>query len=134
MQDPLERSHTSPRFAVPHPGEAADWYEKHLGFRTAIFEDGAYAIVRRGKLSLHLWECADPAIGENTACYTIIDGVDELDTLHAEWLEASSYSDFAPGRIESEPTDRPGHGMREFYLWDPAGNVISCGANIKQKG
>lgn len=134
MSDPLERSHTAPKFAAPHPGEAAAWYEKHLGFRTAIFEDGGYAIVRRGKLTLHLWKCADRAIAENTACYTEIDGVDQLNRLHAEWIEAASYGDFAPGRIEAEPKDQRGHGMREFHVWDPAGNLIGFGASIEQKG
>lgn len=134
MYDPLEGSHTAPKFAAPDPGEAARWYEKHLGFRTAVFDDGNYAIVRRGKLALHLWKCADRSIAENTACYTEIACVEHLDLLHAEWLEASTYSDFVPGRIEAEPKDQPGHGMREFHLWDPAGNLIGFGASIDKKG
>lgn len=134
MHDPLEGSHTAPKFAAPNPGEAAAWYEKHLGFRTAIFDDGGYAIIRRGKLALHLWKCPDRAIAENTACYTEIDSVEQLDRLHAEWLEASRYGDFTPGRIEAEPKDQAGHGMREFHLWDPAGNLIGFGASLDKKG
>ena len=86
MYDPLEGSHTAPKFAAPDPGEAARWYEKHLGFRTAVFDDGNYAIVRRGKLALHLWKrrpiatsCQDasklnPRISPAMACENFISG------------------------------------------------------------
>ena len=131
MIDPLEQSHTAPKFAAPDPGEAAAWYEAYLGFRKAVFSQGDYAIVQRGKLTLHLWKCADRGIAENTACYTEIETVDALNRLHAEWLESSSQDGFAPGRIEAEPKDQPGHGMREFHVWDPAGNLIGLGASIE---
>lgn len=134
MSDPLQASHTAPKFAVPHPGEAAAWYERHLGFRKAVFMDGDYAIVRRGQLTLHLWKCADRAIAENTSCYTEIETVEALDALHAEWLAKSGETGFAPGRIEAEPKDQSGHGMREFHVWDPAGNLIGFGASIEEKG
>ena len=60
--------------------------------------------------------------------------MEQLNRLHAEWLEASTYGDFAPGRIEAEPKDQPGHGMREFHIWDPAGNLIGFGASLDKKG
>lgn len=134
MGDPLDASHTAPKFAAPDPGEAAAWYERHLGFRKTVFMAGDYAIVRRGQLALHLWKCADRGIAENTSCYTEIETVEALDRLHAEWAAKSVAEGFAPGRVEAEPKNQPGHGMREFHLWDPAGNLIGFGADIEQKG
>ena len=135
MADPLAGSHTAPKFAAPDPAALAEWYSDHLGFpRRAVFEGGDYAIVARGSLTLHLWKCADRRIAENTACYTEIDSVASLDALHAEWLAASGRPGFQPGRIEQRPQDKPGHGMREFHVWDPAGNLIGLGASLDKKG
>ena len=134
MKDPLEDSHTAPKFAAPHPGTAADWYETYLGFRKSVFMEGDYAIVGRGKLVIHLWKCPDRTIAENTSCYTEIATVEGLNALHAEWLANYGEDGFAPGRIEAECKDQHGHGMREFHVWDPAGNLIGFGANIEQKG
>lgn len=120
------------KFAAPDPGELAAWYRDHLGFpKCAVFGDGDYAIVRRGKLCLHFWPCNDRKIAENTACYTQIDSIEHLDMLHAEWLEASGQPGFAPGRLEDTPKDQHGHGMREFHVWDPAGNLIGLGAELE---
>ena len=109
------------KFAAADPVEAAHWYRR-LGFRTA--EYGNYAIVRRGQLCLHLWPCEDRNIAENTSCYVELD---DVDALHAEWAQV----DLGGGRIEAAPQDRPGHGMREFHLWDPAGNLIGFGSQIR---
>lgn len=129
MDDLLNRSHTAPKFAAPDPGAMANWYVEHLGFpRKAVFESGAYAIVRRGDLTLHLWKCHDRYIAENTACYTELRNTDVLDTLHSELLDRSKQDGFAPGRVEVEPRDQHGHNMREFHVWDPAGNLIGFGA------
>ena len=82
MGDPLDRSHTAPKFAAPDPGALAAWYAEHLGFpEKAVFDEGRYAIVRRGTLTLHFWQCDDRNIAENTACYTEIRDVDALDEL-----------------------------------------------------
>ncbi len=131
MTDPLDKSHTSPKFASPDPQKTAAWYVDFLGFpKVSIFEDGAYAIVRRGSLSLHFWKCEDRAVAENTACYTELQSVKLLNALHAEFAENSKHKGFAPGRIESSPIDQTGHGMREFHVWDPAGNLIGFGAAL----
>lgn len=114
------------KFAAPHPGEVAEWYRDTLGFRVNIFNDGRYAIVARGQLALHLWECQDRRIAENTSCYVELASIDALNALHAEWKKAA----IAPGRIEDEPVDQTGHGMREFHVWDPAGNLIGFGAAL----
>ncbi len=130
--DPLDRSHTAPKFMAPHPGVAAEWYRDQLSFpKIAIYNHGDYAIVGRGKLTLHLCKCADRSLAENTSCYVELETIELLDRLHAEWLAASSQHGFAPGRIEPEPKNQHGHGMREFHVWDPAGNLIGFGASLK---
>lgn len=123
MTDPLDTSHAAMKFAAPDPVAAAEWYAS-LGFKTAIYGD--YAIVRRGQLCLHLWQCADRKIAENTACYVELK---EVDALHDEWASL----DLGEGRIEDKPKDQLGHGMREFHLWDPAGNLIGFGAHIQDR-
>ena len=131
--DPLERSHTAPKFAAPDPGALATWYVEHLGFPDhAIYEDAGYAIVRRGALTLHFWSCAERRIAENTACYTELESVESLDALHTEWLDRAGRPGFHPGRIQKTPIDAPGHGMREFHTWDPAGNLIGFGAALNK--
>jgi hypothetical protein len=135
MRDPLGDSHTAPKFAAPDPGALAAWYSQALGFpNVQMFLNGEYAIVRRGRLTLHLWKCAEREIAENTSCYTEIGTIEGLNGLHAEWLERSRATGFAPGRIEAEPRDKPGHGMREFHVWDPAGNLIGFGAAMDGAG
>jgi hypothetical protein len=120
MTDPLEASHTAPKFAAPDPAALAEWYVDALGFpRKAVFENGDYAIVARGLLTLHFWKCAERRIAEATACYTEIATLEALDTLHAEWLAASHRPGFHPGRIEAEPKNQAGHGSR------PAASVFS---------
>ena len=133
MSDPLDTSHTAPKFAAPDPGALAGWYETHLGFpKKAVFLDGAYAIVRRGDLTLHFWQCDERHIAENTSCYTELPSVAALDELHAELLARSRQEGFAPGRVEPAPKDQHGHGMREFHVWDPAGNLIGFGADLSE--
>ena len=122
MTDPLDTSHAAMKFAAPDPVAAADWYER-LGFKTAKYGD--YAIVRRGQLCLHLWPCNDRRIAENTSCYVELA---DVDTLHAEWRQI----DLGEGRIDAAPKDQPGHGMREFHLWDPAGNLIGFGSRLSE--
>ncbi|WP_306250823.1 hypothetical protein [Parvularcula sp. IMCC14364] len=131
MSDPLDASQTAPKFAAPDPGEMAAWYVTHLGFPNhAVFDNGNYAIVRRGALTVHFWQCAERHIAENTACYTELSSVQALNDLHADLLSRSREDGFAPGRIENAPVDQPGHGMREFHVWDPAGNLIGFGASL----
>ena len=130
LNDPLIESHTAPKFAAPDPGALADWYEMHLGFRKRVFNNGEYAIVSRGEMTLHFWKCSDRTIAENTACYTELPNAEAIDQLHSELVKRSDGPGFSPGRIQAEPRDAPGHGMREFHVWDPAGNLIGFGASI----
>lgn len=132
--DPLDHSHTAPKFAAMDPQANAAWYVDFLGFpHISIYAGGAYAIVRRGDFSLHFWKCADRNIAENTACYTEVESTEALDALHAEILENSRRKGFSPGRVEPSPKNQIGHGMREFHVWDPAGNLIGFGAALRPK-
>lgn len=128
--DPLATSHTAPKFAAPDPASLAEWYADNLGFETAVFADGAYAIAARGELCIHFWKCEARQIAENTACYTEIETLPALEMLHEEILKASKNPGFKPGRVETEPKNQDGHGMREFHMWDPAGNLIGFGAPL----
>lgn len=131
MTEPLHAARIAAKFAAPDPSTAADWYQSALNFpKKAIFEGGGYAIVARGDIEIHLWQCGDRTIAENTACYITVSSVGDLNALHAEWLLASKQAAFHPGRIEDEPMDKPGHGMREFHVWDPAGNLMGIGADL----
>lgn len=135
MTDPLEKSQTAPKFAAPDPAALAKWYGEALGFpRHAVFAGGDYAVVSRGRLTLHFWKCEERRIAENTACYTEIETCEDLDALHAEWSANARKPGFHPGRIEDTPIDKPGHGMREFHVWDPAGNLIGLGAVLGNAG
>lgn len=131
MDDPLQRSHTAPKFAAPDPVGLAAWYHDLLGFpRIATWPEHRYAIVARGSLTLHLWHCTDRHVAENTSCYVELGNCAALYALHAEWMRRAAQPGFAPGRIEDAPRDQPGHGMREFHVWDPAGNLIALGASL----
>lgn len=88
--------------------------------------------MRRGNLTIHLWKCENPIIAENTSCYVELRDVSVLDDLHASLIKKSKNDGFAPGRIQHTPIDAPGHGMREFHVWDPNGNLIGFGAEIKE--
>ncbi len=83
-----------------------------------------YGIVERDGIELHFWLCQDRSIAENTSAYL---RVDDVDGLHASFEGARE-----GGRI-SEVADRA-WGMREFYVWDPDGNLLRCGAPVAGSG
>lgn len=106
-----------PTFAAADPSASAAWYRDKLGFAVKFEMDG-YAIVGRDQeVEIHFWRCADKAIAENTSAYV---RTDDIDGLHAEMTGAAE-----GGRI-SEVADRD-WGMREFYVWDPDGNLLRFG-------
>ena len=105
-----------PLFPAPDVGAAAEWYRDRLGFAVRFaLED--YAIVEREGLELHLWRCADRALAEQTSAYIRVEDVDGIR------LQLASAS--RGGRV-SEVQDRE-WGMREFYVRDPAGNLLRFG-------
>ncbi|QTL03642.1 VOC family protein [Aquabacter sp. L1I39] len=102
---------------------AVDWYRERLGFE--VRRTGPdYGIVEKDGVELHFWPCQDRSIAENTSAYL---RVDDVDRLHASFEGARE-----GGRI-SEVADRA-WGMREFYVWDPDGNLLRCGAPVAGSG
>lgn len=94
-----------------------DWYTA-LGFVCTFRQEGAepYAILARAAMELHLFGCPDRHVAENTSCYIRLDA---LDALHAEFT--------ARGIQPLSPMEVQPWGMREFYAWDPSGNLLRFG-------
>lgn len=108
-----------PTFPAADPSVSAAWYRDRLGFAVKFEADG-YAGLGRDGVEIHLWRCADKAIAEATSAYV---RTDDIDALHAELSGAAE-----GGRI-SPVADRD-WGMREFYVWDPDGNLLRFGVPI----
>ncbi|MFI5011844.1 MAG: bleomycin resistance protein [Hyphomicrobiales bacterium] len=105
-----------PILPAPDVPATLAWYRDKLGF--AIDGNwGDYGIVRRDGVELHFWKCADRALAEQSSAYL---RAADADALRATMLKASE-----GGRI-SEIEDRTWK-MREFYVWDPNGNLLRFG-------
>ena len=107
-----------PQLPAADVNEAARWYRDKLGFTISRFyPEHGFAIVRRDDIEVHFWTCKERRIAEHTSAYF---RVDDLDALHATLAGAND-----GGRL-SEVADRA-WGMREFYVWDPDGNLLKFG-------
>ncbi len=105
-----------PLFASADIPRAVAWYRDRLGFR--IERDRPdYGIVQRDMVEVHFWPCQERHIAENTSAYF---RVEDVDGLYAQMAGAAE-----GGRI-SAPENRD-WGMREFYVWDPDGNLLRFG-------
>ncbi len=102
-----------PKLPAQNVQQAVAFYEQKLGFR-ALFDYSNYASVERDGLEIHLWECHDPSIAENTAFRL---GVDDIETLYAEFSAAGVVH--PNGALEEKPW-----GGREFVILDLDGNGI----------
>jgi catechol 2,3-dioxygenase-like lactoylglutathione lyase family enzyme len=108
-----------PLFAASDVTKAAEWYRDKLGFKIAnLYPDYGYAIVQRDDIEIHFWKCDDRNIAENTSAYF---RPDDIDGLHAAMAKARD-----GGRV----ADRA-WGMREFYVWDPDGNLLKFGVSAQ---
>ncbi|MDQ0507019.1 bleomycin resistance protein [Xanthobacter agilis] len=112
-----------PTFPAADPVASAAWYQDRIGFVVKFTMEG-YAIVGRDEVEIHFWRCADKAIAEATSVYV---RVDDIDAMRAELERAAD-----GGRI-SEVADRD-WGMREFYVWDPDGNLLRFGVPAGRPG
>lgn len=110
-----------PLFPAPDPAAAAQWYARALGFSVEMGEPH-YAIVAREGVAIHLYPCEDRHIAENTSAYLRVEGVDALRAALPEALPDG-------GRIS--PVTTRDWGMREFYVWDPNGNLIRFGEPVE---
>jgi catechol 2,3-dioxygenase-like lactoylglutathione lyase family enzyme len=107
-----------PTFSAADVIKAAEWYRDKLGFTIdELFPAQGFAIVQRDDIELHFWQCEDRKIAENTSAYF---RPDDIEGVHESMLKASE-----GGKI-ADVQDRP-WGMREFYVWDPDGNLLKFG-------
>jgi catechol 2,3-dioxygenase-like lactoylglutathione lyase family enzyme len=106
-----------PLFPTPLPAAAAEWYARALGFDVALARED-YAIVRREGAEIHLYPCADRHIAENTSAYLRVQGIAAF---------RAALPDALPDGGRISPVATRDWGMREFYVWDPSGNLIRFG-------
>ena len=112
-----------PVLAAADVAAASAWYRDRLGFSVKLTTPD-YAIVSRDAIELHLWRCGERHIAENTSAYL---RVDDVDAVHAT-MEAAAQG----GRIS--PVAEREWGMREFYVWDPDGNLLRFGQPTQAAG
>lgn len=98
-----------------------DFYTEALGFVVEGDED--YLIARRDEMEIHFWHATDPEIPKSTSTYIrggqIVDLYDELSA-----REGLRISDF----------EVRAWNMKEFYVWDPHGNLLKFGAAPEEIG
>jgi len=91
----------------------------NLGFPTRFqVEDyAAFTIgdASSGEIEIHLWQCAERHIAENTGCRVQVENVQSL----FEKCQAAG-AVHPNGTLQEKPWD-----TREFVLVDPAGNIIT---------
>jgi hypothetical protein len=116
----------SPVLPVRNVRRALEHY-RQLGFNAKAYnenvgDDAVYGFIDRDGIELHLSRFAELNIEENTsACYLY---VDDAEALYAEWKAAN------PGGRFSEPEDTP-YQLREFAYWDPDGNLLRVGSQLR---
>ncbi len=108
-----------PILAAADVPAAIAWYRDRLGFEVMV-EDPHFGIVMRDGIELQFWHGQDRRIAETTSAYL---RADDVDGLHATLGAARE------GGHISEVADRA-WGMREFYVWDPDGNLLRFGAPV----
>lgn len=102
------------------------FYEEKLGFATELFGD--YMIARRDEMEIHFWLANDRIHPEHTSCY-IRGG--QVPALYAEFSTKGIGENPVDGERLSEFTVRP-WGMKEFYVWDPHGNLLKFGMSADE--
>jgi hypothetical protein len=114
-----------PTFPAPDVIKVAEWYRDKLGFKIdMLFPDDGYAIVQRDDIEVHFWKCDDRKIAESTSAYF---RPDDIESLHESMASAKD-----GGRI-SDIKERA-WGLREFYIWDLAGNLLKFGVPGGRRG
>ncbi len=106
-------SRIAPEIPASDLRRSIDFYEKVLGFRLAMqMPDGAYAIVERDAIAIHLFR----ADGDRPGTVGLHIFTPELDALRDELLTR--------GADLSQDIERKPWGNRDFRVVDPAGNEI----------
>ena len=122
---------TDPARAIPilaslNLAESARFYADKLGFKTEVYGD--YLIVRRDEMEIHFWLTSERVHPENSACY-IRGG--QVHDLYREFSKAGIGTDPIGDERISDFTVRP-WGMKEFYIWDPHGNLLKFGLSADE--
>jgi hypothetical protein len=107
-------SEAHPILASLDHGRTIAFYEA-IGF-SVLMRLPEHLILHRDGVRLHFWACDDRAIAENTSCYI---RSPDVDLLYAEFASSD-------GIRMTPPVSRP-WGLREFYVWDPSGNLLRIG-------
>lgn len=88
------------------------FYENKLGF--TAFDQGGYAIMKKGKIELHFFLCQDKKLCENSCCYIKVSDIQCLYT---------DLSALGIVTIKGKLEDRP-RGIKEFSVRDNNGNLL----------
>lgn len=93
-------------------------FYRQLDF-TLVSRHDDYLLLRHGESGpeLHFWLTEDRSIAEATGCYV---RCADADALSERWRAQ------APQARITRPEDKP-WGMREFYVFDPSGNLLRVG-------
>ncbi|PSB23921.1 bleomycin resistance protein [Stenomitos frigidus] len=90
------------------------FYDQKLGF-AIDFQSDDYAGLRRGGAQIHLWQCSDRQLAENTSCRINVSGIDAI------YDEYQTQNVIHPnGAIATKLW-----GLREFAVLDPNGNCLT---------
>lgn len=106
--------------------QSKQFYEEKLGFKTELFGD--YMIAKRDGMEVHFWLADDPVHPENTSCY-IRGG--QVAALYEELSKKGIGTNPISGERISDFQVRP-WGMKEFYVWDPHGNLLKFGMSTDE--
>jgi hypothetical protein len=91
------------------------FYETKLGFLATNY--GVYAIMTKGDIQLHFFECRDPELCKNPGCYIYVNNIEDL------YAKLSVLDIIHPnGKLEERSW-----GMKEFSVTDNNGNVLRFG-------
>ena len=102
----------APEIPVSDLSRSTEYYETKLGFRVAMWmPDGAYAVVERDDVAIHLFHDASAAAPVSIHVFT--DGLDEL---YAELVQRGA-------NLTEQIANRP-WGCRDFRVLDDSGNTI----------
>lgn len=101
--------------------DATITFYRQLDF-TLVARHDDYLLMRHGAdgPELHFWLTDDRSIAEATGCYV---RCADVDALYQRWRTQ------APDARITRPETKPWN-MREFYVFDPAGNLLRVGQKI----
>ena len=95
--------------------ETISFYEKKLGF--SAYDHGAYVIMEKNGIRLHLFQSSDKYLCENSQCFIHVNNIEDL------YVQFSAMDIIYPkGKLEDKSW-----GMKEFSVLDNNGNLLRFG-------